>query len=299
MELVATLITNPTRKDLTGGKADDVRTCIKKEGWSADKVVWLDKDVACDIRFSGPSPAEARKVLKDNLAVADFDLVVQQQENRRKKLLLADMDSTIVVGETLDELADKAGIKEKVAEITARAMRGELDFRAALFERVGMLKNLPVDRLEQTLTGIALTPGARILVQTMRANGAFTVLVSGGFRFFTRHVAATAGFHAEHANELIVEDNKLTGSVAEPVLDKQSKLDLLNRYVSERQLPMDATLTTGDGANDLPMLQEAGLGVAYHAKPIVDAQAPAAIRHGDLTALLYLQGYKVSEFVTD
>ena len=206
------------------------------------------------------------------------------------------MDSTIVVGETLDELAGQAGIKDQVADITARAMRGEIDFKAALFERVNMLKDLPVDRLDQTLAGTALTPGARVLVQTMRAHGAFTVLVSGGFRFFTRHVAAMAGFHEEHANDLIIEGGRLTGRVAEPILDKQAKLDLLNRYAAERQIPLSATLTTGDGANDLPMLQAAGLGVAYHAKPVVEAEAPAAINNGDLTALLYVQGYKFSEF---
>jgi len=200
------------------------------------------------------------------------------------------------VGETLDELADKAGIKDQVAEITARAMRGEIDFKAALFERVKMLKDLPVDRLDQTLAGIALTPGARTLVRTMRAHGAFTILVSGGFRFFTRHVAAIAGFHEHQANDLIIEDDRLTGRVAEPILDKEAKLVLLNRSAAEKKIPLSASLTTGDGANDLPMLQAAGLGVAYHAKPVVEAAAPAAIRNGDLTALLYLQGYNFSEF---
>jgi phosphoserine phosphatase len=296
MKLVATLITDPDRKDLTERKIGTVLDALKATGWSATPAAWLKKNIACDIFFHGPTLDEARALVRREFSKAGFDLVVQPCENRRRKLLLADMDSTIVVGETLDELADQAGIKIQVAEITARAMRGEIDFKGALHERVHMLKDLPVDRLDQTLAGIILTPGARTLVQTMRAHGAFTVLVSGGFRFFTRHVATIAGFHEDQANDLIIENDRLTGRVAEPILDKEAKLALLNRYVVERQIPMSASLTTGDGANDLPMLQAAGLGVAYHAKPVVEGDAPAAIRNGDLTALLYLQGYKYSEF---
>ena len=296
MELVATLITDPDREDLTERKAATVLEALIATGWTATPPAWLQKDIACDIFFHGPTLDEARALARREFSQAGFDVVVQPREHRRKTLLLADMDSTIVVGETLDELADRAGIKDQVAEITARAMRDEVDFKAALFERVNMLRDLPVDRLDQTLAATILTPGARTLVQTMRGHGAFTVLVSGGFRFFTRHVAAMAGFHEEHANDLIIEGERLTGRVAEPVLDKEAKLGLLNRYVAERQIPISATLTTGDGANDLPMLQAAGLGVAYHAKPVVDAAAPAAINQGDLTALLYVQGYKFSDF---
>lgn len=296
MELVATLITDPERKDLTERKVATVLEAFQATGWSATQPVWLQKDVACDISFRGPTLDDARALARREFSGADFDLVVQSPDHRRRKLLLADMDSTIVVGETLDELAAHAGIKDQVAEITARAMRGEIDFKAALFERVNMLKDLPVDRLDKTLAETTLTAGARTLVQTMRAHGAFTVLVSGGFRFFTRHVASMAGFHEEQANDLIIEGDRLTGRVAEPIVDKDAKLGLLNRYVAERQIPLSATLTTGDGANDLPMLRAAGLGVAYHAKPVVEAEAPAAINHGDLTALLYVQGYKFSEF---
>jgi phosphoserine phosphatase len=296
MELVATLITDPDREDLTERKVTTVLDALKASGWSASPASWLNSNVACDIFFHGATLEEARDIARRDFSNTAFDLVIQPAENRRRMLLLADMDSTIVVGETLDELADKAGIKDQVAEITARAMRGELDFKAALFERVNMLKNLPVDRLDQTLAGIILTQGARTLVQTMRAHGAYTVLVSGGFRFFTRHVAAITGFHEDHANDLIIENERLTGRVAEPILDRETKLALLNRYVAERKIPLSASLTTGDGANDLPMIQAAGLGVAYHAKPVVEAEAPAAIRNGDLTALLYLQGYKFSEF---
>ena len=296
MELVATLITGPGLKDLTERRVGTVLDALQAVGWSATQAAWLNKNIACDIFVEGPTLEEARALVRRDFANTGFDFVVQPREQRRKKLLLADMDSTIVVGETLDELADKAGIKDQVAEITARAMRGEIDFKAALFERVNMLKDLPVDRLDQTLAGIVLTPGARTLVRTMRAHGAFTILVSGGFRLFTRHVAAIAGFHEHQANDLIIEDDRLTGRVAEPILDKEAKLALLNRSAAERQIPLSASLTTGDGANDLPMLQAAGLGVAYHAKPVVEAAAPAAIRNGDLTALLYLQGYNFSEF---
>ena len=298
MELVATLVTSPERKDLTARQAGLVRDALKSAGWTASPAAWLHEDVACEIFFHAPALDEARAYVRRAFVQPGFDLVVQPAPDRRRKLLLADMDSTIVVGETLDELADQAGIKKQVAQITARAMRGEIDFKAALFERVGMLKGLPVDRLERTRDGIVLTPGARTLVQTMRANGAFTVLVSGGFRYFTRHVAAAAGFHEDQANDLVIEGDCLSGRVAEPILDKDAKLALLNRYVAERRVPVSASLTTGDGANDLPMLRAAGLGVAYHAKPVVEAEAPAAINNGDLTALLYLQGYKFSEFRT-
>ncbi len=296
MELVATLITDPDRADLTEQKVATVLDALKASGSPAAPAAWLKENTACDICFSGPELNQSRAWLRREFLEADFDLVVQPRENRRRKLLVADMDSTIVVGETLDELAGRAGIKDRVAEITARAMRGEIDFKGALRERVGMLKDLPVDRLEQTRAGLVLTPGARTLVQTMRAHGAYTVLVSGGFRFFTRHVAGIAGFHEEQANDLIVEGDRLTGRVAEPILDKESKLALLHRYVAERQIPLSASMTTGDGANDLPMLLAAGLGVAYHAKPVVEAEAPAVVRNGDLTALLYLQGYTFGDF---
>jgi len=298
MNLAATLIASPDRRDLTERKAETVLEALETAGWPTAPAAWLAKGEACDIVFQGATLEQARALARRDFSSADFDLVIQPADNRRKDLLLSDMDSTIVVGETLNELADQAGIKDQVAKITARAMRGELDFKAALHERVNMLKNLPIDRLDKTLARIELTPGARTLVQTMRANGAYTVLVSGGFQIFTRHVAKLSGFHADHANDLITENGRLTGGVAEPILDKDTKLALLNQYVDERKIPVSKSLTTGDGANDLPMLKAAGLGVAYHAKPMVDAEAPAAIRNGDLTALLYIQGYKSSEFIS-
>jgi phosphoserine phosphatase len=206
------------------------------------------------------------------------------------------MDSTIVTGETLDELADFAGLKPRIAGITARAMNGELDFKAALRERVAMLRGLPVDALERTWERVHLTPGARELVATMRAHGAVAALVSGGFSFFTGRVAALCGFDLHRSNVLLDDGAALTGLVAEPILDRDTKLATLNGLAAEHALPMAATLAVGDGANDLDMLRAAGLGVAFHAKPIVAAAAQARVDHGDLRALLFAQGYRLGEF---
>lgn len=296
MELVATLIADPQRADLTADNVAGVLELITGHGGSTEDPKWLGEGLACDINFNGLDLTAARTLAQTHAGTASFDLVVQPQEARRKKLLIADMDSTIVTGETLDELAAHAGLKDQISEITARAMRGEIDFKTALRERVGKLRGLSVDALAETLAATQLTPGARTLVQTMRAQGAFTVLVSGGFRFFTRDIATQVGFHEERANDLVIEDHRLTGTVVEPILDKDSKLQALNQYAAEKNVPLSATLATGDGANDLPMIKAAGLGVAYHAKPIVETEAPASIRRGDLTALLYLQGYSRTEF---
>ncbi len=202
-----------------------------------------------------------------------------------------------MTGETLDELADFAGLRPRIADITARAMNGELDFKAALRERVGMLKGLPVTALEQTWQRIRLTPGARELVATMRAHGACTVLVSGGFSFFTSRVAALCGFDTHRSNVLLDDGVALTGSVAEPILDRDTKLATLREFAAGRGLPLSATLAVGDGANDLDMLRAAGLGVAFRAKPIVAQAARARVDHADLRALLFAQGYRASDIV--
>ena len=226
----------------------------------------------------------------------DINLVATQK--RRKKLLVADMDSTIINVECLDELADIAGLKPKIAAITERAMRGELEFEAALKERVGMLKGLPLSALERTYAErVRLNPGARSLLATMRANGAHTMLVSGGFGYFTRRVAEAAGFHAERGNTLLDDGEYLTGEVAAPILGRQAKLEALEEAVAHLNIDFAETMAVGDGANDLVMIQRAGLGVAYHAKPVVAEAASAAINHNDLTALLYLQGYSDDEIV--
>jgi phosphoserine phosphatase len=227
-----------------------------------------------------------------------LDINLVSTDRRRKKLLVADMDSTIINVECLDELADMAGLKPQIAAITERAMRGELEFEAALKERVGMLKGLALDALEKTYAErVRLNTGAKSLLATMRAQGAHTMLVSGGFGYFTRRVAQEAGFHVERGNTLLDDGEKLTGEVATPILGREAKLKALEEAVATLKIDFAETLAVGDGANDLAMIQRAGLGVAYHAKPVVAEAASAAINHNDLTALLYLQGYSDAEIV--
>jgi phosphoserine phosphatase len=224
--------------------------------------------------------------------------VVQPLATRRKKLFLADMDSTMIGQECIDELADFAGLKAHVAAITDRAMRGEIAFEPALRERVALLKDLPVGVVDEVLAKrIVPTPGGRELVMTMRAHGAYTCLISGGFTLFTNAVAARLGFQENRANELVVGDGKFTGEVREPILGRATKLATLIELTESFDLDDIDTLVAGDGANDLGMIEHAGLGVAYHAKPAVAAAAAARIDHGDLTALLYAQGYRREEFV--
>ena len=296
MQIVATLVTAPTRADLSERDVAPIGDALAAAGARIAAVNWLDEGIACDIVFSRLDCTEARRVLADVVLDAPFDLVVQPRQGRRKDLLIADMDATIVAGETLDELADHAGLKDRIAAITARAMNGEIDFKDALRERVSMLKDLPVSALEKTVEHLTLVDGARTLVQTMREHGAYTVLVSGGFKFFTARIAEAVGFHADEANQLEIVDRKLSGRVIEPILDKDAKLAALKRFARDRNIPVTETLAAGDGANDLPMLRHAGLGVAFHAKPAIAAELQACIRHGDLTALLYLQGYSSREF---
>jgi phosphoserine phosphatase len=247
-----------------------------------------------DTQDAVPVLAEAR-ALAEGLKL-DINLVATAR--RKKKLLIADMDSTIINVECLDELADMAGLKPKIAAITERAMRGELEFEAALRERVGMLKGLPLSALERTYAErVKLNPGAKSLLATMRQNGAHTMLVSGGFGFFTSRVAEAAGFHAERGNTLLDDGKALTGEVGHPILGREAKLRALEEAAAKLNLDDAETLAVGDGANDLAMIQRAGLGVAYHAKPLVAAAAGASIDHNDLTALLYLQGYSDEEIV--
>jgi len=255
---------------------------------------------ASDLVFEARDLAEVREALRKAFADAPIDWCVQPVEGRRKRLLVADMDSTIINVECLDELADFAGKKAEIAAITERAMRGELEFEGALRERVGMLKGLSSAALQQTYDErVRLNPGARTLVRTMAGHGARCVLVSGGFTFFTSRVAEAAGFHANRANTLIEDAGALSGTVGEPILGREAKLAALREEAAALDIPMGETLALGDGANDLAMIEAAGLGVAYRAKPIVAAQADAKIDHADLTALLYFQGYEAAEFVRD
>jgi phosphoserine phosphatase len=246
-------------------------------------------DIAC---AAAPDLSQVRV----SFAGAPIDAIATPAEGRRKRILIADMDSTIVTGETLDELAACAGLGEKIAAITARAMNGELDFKDALRERVAMLEGLNLSALERTWRGVRLTPGAPELVATMKAHGAFAALVSGGFSFFTSRVAALAGFDLHRSNTLLDDGTALTGRVAEPILDRTAKLATLHEITARQGLPLAAALATGDGANDLEMLRAAGLGVAFHAKPIVAAATQARVDHADLRALLFAQGYPASAF---
>jgi len=224
-------------------------------------------------------------------------LAVQEAEGRRKRLLIADMDSTMIRQECIDELADEAGVGARVADITARAMNGELDFEAALRERVGLLKGLPEGVIARVLRDrITLMPGGQVLLATMKANGAYAALVSGGFTAFTKAVADQLGFDENRANLLHLASGRLAGTVAEPILGKEAKLQALQEITARLGITPTQSLAVGDGANDLPMLLAAGTGVALHAKPTVQAQCEVRVNHGDLTALLYLQGYSRDEF---
>jgi phosphoserine phosphatase len=271
------------------------RAALDALGGSPETPGWLSEGEAADIPFTGAAE-QAVAAVHAVLAGAPVDAIAQQREGRRKGLLVADMDSTIVTTETLDEIAAFAGLKEKISAITARAMNGELDFREALVARVAMLEGLDVSALDATWAETPIMPGAAELVATMRAHGALCCLASGGFTFFTGRVAAKLGFHEHVSNTLLVEDGKLTGRVAEPIFGRDGKLATLTRLAGTRGLPMAATLAVGDGANDLDMIRAAGLGVAFRAKPSVAAAARAKVEHGDLTALLFAQGYRRAEF---
>lgn len=252
---------------------------------------------AMDWMIEGEGLAALREGALLALGGLPVDVCVQPYEGRRKRLFLADMDSTIIGCECLDELADFAGRKAEVAAITERAMRGEIGFEGALRERVAMLKGLEVGALERCyLERVALNPGARALVATMVAHGVRCVLVSGGFRSFTSRVAAAAGFHTDFANTLLDDGAHLTGAVGEPILGREAKLATLEAEAAAFGLDLASTLAVGDGANDLAMIHAAGLGVAYRAKPVVAAQADARLDHADLTALLYFQGYAAETF---
>jgi len=241
---------------------------------------------------AAPDLAAVRAALENR----PIDAVATPAASRRKRLLIADMDSTIVAEETLDELAAHAGLKEQIAAITRRSMNGEIDFATALRERVAMLKGLRLEALEATWRGIGITPGARELVATMRAHGAATALVSGGFTFFTSRVAERLGFEMHLANTLLDDGVALTGRVVEPIVDRDRKRGALVSLARAKRLDRSETLAVGDGANDLDMLREAGLGIAFHAKRIVTDAVPASILYADLRALLFIQGYRVSEF---
>jgi phosphoserine phosphatase len=288
MTSILTVVAQREATSLTPAMLNQIRNAVR----GAPPVI-LSPGEAADIPLSVPLDPAALRAAIDGQPI---DAIVTKARGRRKAVLIADMDSTIVTGETLDELAGFAGIGDKIAAITKRAMNGELDFKAALRERVAMLKGLDLGALEKSWQQIQLTPGARELVATMRAKGALTALVSGGFTFFTGKVAAELGFDVHRSNVLLDDGSVLTGQVGEPILDRDSKLAALNEFAAQRGVKLHATLAVGDGANDLDMLRAAGLGVAFHAKPIVAKEARARVDHANLRALLFAQGYPASAF---
>ena len=287
----ASLLTNPETPVL-----DRVLVESLRNAWGGGEARWLDPGVAAEFDLGG-MPENRWEVWAD-LQGLRVDLAVQRSERRKKRLLIADMDSTMIQQECIDELADEAGVGAHVADITARAMNGELDFEAALRERVGLLKGLPEEVIARVLRDrITLMPGGAVLLATMKANGAHAALVSGGFTAFTEAVAARLGFDENRANTLHLQGGVLAGTVAEPILGKEAKLLALNEISIQLGITPAEAITVGDGANDLPMLLAAGTGVALHAKPTVQAQCEVRVNHGDLTALLYLQGYSRDDFV--
>jgi phosphoserine phosphatase len=297
MTHVATLISDPAATALDQAALARARAILPAPA----EPRWLAERLAADLPFSPTGENDNRACaarLREALADRPIDVVVQPNGERRKRLLIADMDSTMIGQECVDELADRVGLKARVAAITERAMRGDIAFAPALRERVALLAGLPVSTIAEVIAErIKLTSGGRTLVATMRANGAYTCLISGGFTLFAERIAGMLGFDESRANKLVLADGRLAGKVEEPILGREAKLAALKDLTARLGLTPDATLAVGDGANDLAMLLAAGLGVAYHAKPLVAAQAQARIDHGDLTALLYLQGYRREEFV--
>jgi phosphoserine phosphatase len=295
MPLVATLIVHPSRPALDAGLANMAAATV-----DARAMRWLAEGIACDLELpAGIDAASATAALRTALADSPVDIVVQPQENRRKKILIADMDSTMIDQECIDELADEVGLKEHVAAITARSMNGEIAFEPALRERVALLKGLDATVIERIIAKrLTLASGGAALVATMRANGAYTALVSGGFDVFTRRIAAMLGFHENRANHLVEADGHLAGEVSEPILGRDAKAAALREIAARLGLTPADAIAVGDGANDLDMLRLAGTGVALHAKPAVAAEAKVRIDHADLTALLYLQGYAREDFAT-
>ncbi len=298
---VLTLIAAPAEAAQASLAVDAVVEGLRRLGAAVAPRRWLAPDQACDISFDDLDPDQADAAARAALAqlgAPAIDLVAQPAANRRKRLLLADMESTIIANEMLDELGDLLGLGQRIAEITRRAMNDELDFAAALRERVALLQGTPEAALAEVGARIRVTSGAAALVATMRANGAYAVLVSGGFSIFTGRVRAALGFDLDLANELLLENGRLAGAVREPIFGRDGKLASLKRLAAEHGLPLAATLAVGDGANDIDMVEAAGLGVAFHAKPALAARARCRIDHADLTALLFVQGYSAEDVVS-
>jgi phosphoserine phosphatase len=292
MNLVITLIAGRDTEGLLAGRVTAVRSALP-----AGSPDWLATGRACDLVLRGGDAAKAEALARQAIGDAAIDVLVQPAEGRRKRILVADLESTIIENEMLDELADFVGLRPHVAEITRRAMNGELDFAAALKERVALLKGLPATVLDEAAGRIRLMPGARPLLATLRAAGVRTALVSGGFTVFVERIAAELGFDRVSANRLDITDGQIAGTVALPILTRETKRDTLLQMAQDAGVPLSATLAVGDGANDLPMLEAAGLGIAFHAKPAVAAASRWRLDQADLTGILYAQGYRQEEIL--
>ena len=296
-DFVATLVSNPNKPALSDALLSQLAQALPESA----KLIRLDRQIAIDVAFSARSQTELDEIsakIRKSLSSEPVDIIIQPTLHRRKSLFVADMDSTMIGQECIDELAAELRVKQKVAKITERAMRGELEFEAALRERVRLLEGLDAMVIPKVISEkITITPGARTLISTLRSQGVYTALVSGGFTLFTSRIGATIGFDEDRANTLMLHNGKLTGEVAEPILGREAKRATLIELREQFALQPEETLAIGDGANDLDMIQEAGLGVAFRAKPAVAAAADARIDHADLTALLYAQGYSRSTWM--
>jgi phosphoserine phosphatase len=298
MDSVLTLIGDPASSAVDPALAEAAGAALAETGARVAPPDWLAPGIACDLAFDGVSLAVAAAAARERLDGAPLDLATQPATGRRKGLLVADMESTIIGQELVDELAEAAGIHDRIAAITARSMAGEIDFAGALHERVGLLAGLSVSTLDRVAARITFNPGARTLIRTLRAGGAYTALVTGGFTCFAEIVARDCGFDEMRGNTLLIDGDCLSGEVGAPILGPESKLAILRELAGRHGLNMAATAAVGDGANDLAMVQAAGLGAAYRGKPVLREAAGFRIDHGDLTALLYLQGYRRTEFET-
>jgi len=296
-DFVATLVSNPDKPALSDALLSKLAQALPESA----KLIRLDRQIAIDVAFSARSQTELDEIsakIRKSLSSEPVDIIIQPTLHRRKSLFVADMDSTMIGQECIDELAAELRVKQKVAKITERAMRGELEFDSALRERVRLLEGLDAMVIPKVISEkITITPGARTLISTLRSQGVYTALVSGGFTLFTSRIGATIGFDEDRANTLMLHNGKLTGEVAEPILGREAKRATLIELREQFALQPEETLAIGDGANDLDMIQEAGLGVAFRAKPAVAAATDARIDHADLTALLYAQGYSRSTWM--
>lgn len=292
MNFVLTLVASSNGAKLENKHFDQLSKILQHEGIArTSDTIWLSEKKAAEHTITANLETGLMEQLRETLAIDQIDCFITPNKNRKKKLLLADMDSTIVEGETLDDLAGYAGIKDQIAEITARAMNGELDFEGAIKKRVGLLKDLPQSTLNEALDNTKLNPGAKTLVKTMKKAGATCILVSGGFTHFTQAIAEQCNFDYNHGNILDIQSNKLTGNVIEPILDKHAKVSYLKEYTEQLNLNAMECFAVGDGANDLPMLKIAGTGIGYHPKDTVKSAIQNSILYGDLTTCLYIQGY--------